>query len=106
MKVKSSLLLIFLVLFACQQETFYEEYEYFQPESTVFETDSSFVCLDLAKQVASISINNSSRSVNDAAGDIFIIKDKNELPALYVVNNANKNGSSTDYEVSQKATNI
>ena len=94
MKAKFLLLSTFLFLFACQQETFYEVSDNIQSELTVVETDSSFVSLDLAKWVASISINNSSRSASDAVGDIFTIKGKDNLPALYVVNNANKQGFS------------
>lgn len=94
MKKNFLLTLTFLVLFSCQQETFYEVSENIQTELTVVKTDSSFVSLDLAKRVASISNNNSSRSVSNAEGDIFTIIDKNNLPALYVVNNANKQGFS------------
>ena len=50
--------------------------------------------MELAKHVASTSVRHSSRSVSDVTEDVFIVKDKDNLPALYIVNNANKQGYS------------
>ena len=94
MKTEFLLVSILLFLFACQQETFYDGSENVQSYSISIEKDSSFVDLELARHVASTSVKHSSRSVSDVAEDVFIVKDKDSLPALYIVNNANKQGYS------------
>lgn len=94
MKTKFYLLSLFLVMFSCQQESVEVlELDDLTNLSTLT-TDSSFVDLEMAKLVAITPDKHSSRSAADAAGDVFTIKDKDNLPALYVVNNANNQGYS------------
>lgn len=94
MKIKFYLLASFLLMFSCQKENVEGlELDVF-PSLSALPNDSSFVDLELAKTVALTQDDFSSRSVSDAAGDVFTVKDKDNLPALYVVNNANNQGFS------------
>lgn len=94
MKIKFYLLASFLLLFSCQKENVERLELDVLPSLSALPNDSSFVDLELAKTVALTQDDFSSRSVSDAAGDVFTVKDKDNLPALYVVNNANNQGFS------------
>ena len=94
MKIKFYLLASFLLLFSCQKENVDGLESDVMSCLGTLPNESSFVDLELAKIVALTQDDFSSRSVSDAVGDMFTIKDKNNFPALYIVNYTNNQGFS------------